>query len=88
MEIIGFSGIGVNLPAGAAMDFMITYLIYSHMADTGNIEEKIVNAAKDGRISCSQIRKLAEEAGISYKEAGECADRLKIKIRNCELGCF
>lgn len=52
------------------------------------LREKIRNAARDGRITCALLRKIAEEAGVTYKSAGKAADELKIKIKNCELGCF
>ncbi|MBI4653534.1 MAG: hypothetical protein HY752_00810 [Nitrospirae bacterium] len=44
--------------------------------------------AKDGKITCAALRKITEEAGIAYKHAGKLANELKIKIRNCDLGCF
>jgi len=52
------------------------------------IEEAIKKKAVKGRLSCSSARKIAEEAGVSYKIVGNAADRLKIKITNCQLGCF
>ncbi|MDP1759638.1 MAG: hypothetical protein Q8K77_07570 [Thermodesulfovibrionales bacterium] len=52
------------------------------------IEEEITRKAVKGRLSCGAARKIAEEAGVSYKIVGNAADRLKIKITNCQLGCF
>jgi LAO/AO transport system kinase len=52
------------------------------------VEERIKDAVSDGKIDCSRLRKIAEEADTSYKMAGIIADRLKIKIVKCELGCF
>ncbi|MDP2277531.1 MAG: hypothetical protein Q8K51_04845 [Nitrospirota bacterium] len=52
------------------------------------IEEEIKRKAVKGRLSCSSARKIAEEAGVSYKIVGNAADRLKIKITDCGLGCF
>lgn len=51
-------------------------------------EERIHDSVSDGKIACSTLRKIAEEIDISYKMAGIIADRLKIKIIKCELGCF
>ncbi len=48
----------------------------------------IKEAAADGRITCAELRKIAEELDANYREAGKTADELKIKIRNCDLGCF
>jgi hypothetical protein len=39
-------------------------------------------------ISCSLVRKIAEDLCVSYSDVGKAADELEIKIRNCELGCF
>ncbi|NOX20204.1 MAG: molybdopterin-guanine dinucleotide biosynthesis protein B [Nitrospirae bacterium] len=50
--------------------------------------ERIHSLSKDGRIPCPLARRLAEEEGISYKEIGDILNELKIKITNCELGCF
>ncbi len=44
--------------------------------------------AVDGKITCGAARKIAEELNVSYNEVGTAATDLKIKIRNCELGCF
>ena len=52
------------------------------------VEERIKDSAADGKIACSQLREIAEEVDTSYKMAGRIADRLKIKIVQCELGCF
>lgn len=52
------------------------------------IEEEIKKRAVKDRLSCGAARKIAEEAGVSYKIVGDAADRLKIKITNCRLGCF
>jgi len=50
--------------------------------------EAVKKAAVDGRISCPQARKLAEELGVPPRLVGEACNALKIKIKACELGCF
>ncbi len=52
------------------------------------LDQRLRESAKDSRLSCTLARKIAEELDVPYKEVGEAADRLKIKIKNCELGCF
>ena len=52
------------------------------------IENRILENTEEGRIPCAVLRAIAEDEGISYKEAGDIANRLKVKISNCELGCF
>lgn len=56
------------------------------------VDEKILKtvqeAAKDGKLSCTMARKLAQDLGVSPKLVGEAAYILDIKIKACELGCF
>ncbi|MEN8264133.1 MAG: hypothetical protein ABFR82_11775 [Nitrospirota bacterium] len=52
------------------------------------LENLIKEAAIDGKVNCAVLRKIAEEADVKYKLAGKTADKLKIKIKNCDLGCF
>ncbi|MFH1015303.1 MAG: hypothetical protein V1762_05240 [Nitrospirota bacterium] len=52
------------------------------------VEEEIKKNAIEGKLPCSIARTIAEDLGISYKIVGNAADRLKIKITNCQLGCF
>ncbi len=44
--------------------------------------------SKNGRITCAQARKLAEDFDVPYSDVGETANQLKIKIHKCQLGCF
>jgi hypothetical protein len=50
--------------------------------------EAVKSTAREGRISCTVARKLAEELKVPVRVVGEAADELKIKIKSCELGCF
>jgi LAO/AO transport system kinase len=52
------------------------------------IENILKTRSAEGRITCSDARTIAEELGVPYKEVGKTANELKIKIKNCELGCF
>jgi LAO/AO transport system kinase len=52
------------------------------------IRAQIKESAPDNKISCQTLRKIAEQAGVPYRKAGETANELKVKIKNCELGCF
>ncbi len=52
------------------------------------IEEEIKNKAVNGRLPCPIARKIAKKLSVSYKDVGKVADKLKIKITDCELGCF
>ena len=52
------------------------------------LENLIKEAAIAGKVNCAVLRKIAEEADVTYKLAGKTADKLKIKIKNCDFGCF
>jgi putative N-acetylmannosamine-6-phosphate epimerase len=66
----------------------------SHQNGGENIEidekvlEAVKNVATEGRLSCGQAEKLAEELGVKRMVIGQACDRLKIKIKGCQLGCF
>jgi DNA-binding transcriptional MocR family regulator len=52
------------------------------------IAEEIKKKALNNRIPCPVARKIAQELSVSFKEVGRAANELKIKITDCELGCF
>jgi len=52
------------------------------------VRTRLLEEAVDGRIECGLARRIAEESGIGYSGLGRIADELKIKIKNCQLGCF
>ncbi len=57
-----------------------------------NIEDHLlseaVNKGEKLYISCAKAFKAAEKYGISLQETGKKCNELKIKITNCQLGCF
>ncbi|MEW5952580.1 MAG: hypothetical protein AB1815_02315 [Bacillota bacterium] len=48
----------------------------------------VKKAARDGRLTCTGARSLAEELKVEPREIGDACNALKIKIKACELGCF
>lgn len=52
------------------------------------LKEEMLSKTVDGKLACAAARKIAEKLGISYREVGEAADELGIKIKDCQLGCF
>lgn len=58
------------------------------MSESELIKARIQEKAAEKTISCPVLRKIAEELGVSYKKAGDAANELHIKIKNCDLGCF
>jgi hypothetical protein len=52
------------------------------------IKAKIQAAAPEGKITCASAFKIASDLGISRAEMGNWLDELRIKISQCQLGCF
>jgi len=52
------------------------------------LKQVMLKKVDDGKLPCAEARKIAEELKISYKDVGDAANELGIKIKNCQLGCF
>ena len=52
------------------------------------LEAKIKSSLVDGRLPCPVAFKIAKELKVSPLEVGKTADKLSIKLCNCQLGCF
>ena len=52
------------------------------------IAAKLKEAAQEGKISCAMAQKIAVENKVSMKQVGDLLNKLKIKIVQCQLGCF
>lgn len=52
------------------------------------IKASLKESSVDGKISCPRARKIANDLSVPFREVGKTADELKIKITDCELGCF
>ena len=53
-----------------------------------DVKTRIRAAAPEGKIPCATAFRLAEELGISRKDLGNLLNELRIKIIQCQLGCF
>ena len=49
---------------------------------------RVKEESKDGKISCTAARQVAEEMKVPPRVIGTLCDEIKIKIMGCELGCF
>lgn len=58
------------------------------MENNEQLKRELNRLSPEGRITCSQARKVAEDLGISPRIIGEACNELKIKICACELSCF
>ena len=52
------------------------------------LEKELRSRAKENRIACAEMFAIAEKLGLPRKQIGDAATQLKIKIGNCQLGCF
>ena len=53
-----------------------------------DVKTRILAAAPEGKIPCAAAFRLAEELGITRKDLGNLLNDLRIKIIQCQLGCF
>ncbi len=58
------------------------------MVDRKRVEAAISEKAKEGKIPCAVCFKIAEDHGITKREIGKILNGMKIKISQCQLGCF
>ncbi len=69
-----------------AVQDIITFM--EDIAKQKEIRRLLTERSIDARLACTAARKIAEELKVPYSEVGRAANELKIKIKNCELGCF
>jgi len=51
---------------------------------------KAKTITKDGKqyIDCAEATSIAEKLNVAPIEVGKICNEMKIKIKNCQLGCF
>ena len=52
------------------------------------LEKKIKASLVEGKLPCAIAFKIANELKVSPSNVGKAANRLSVKISNCQLGCF
>jgi len=52
------------------------------------LEETILKKAKGGKLPCAMCFKIAEKFKISKREMGKILNAMKVRISQCQLGCF
>lgn len=55
---------------------------------TAELEEKLRGVSKDGKINCAQAQQFARENNIPMNKMKLFLDAVKLKVANCQLGCF
>ena len=56
--------------------------------DRKKLEDTILAKVEDGKIPCAMCFKIADDLGIPKKELTKVLNEMKIKISQCQLGCF
>ena len=67
---------------------MTIFIELEVVMDRKRLEEAILKKSKGGKIPCAVCFKIAEDFGISRKEMGKILNEMKVKIGQCQLGCF
>ncbi len=49
---------------------------------------EILKEAKNNRLACERAYAMARELGVPLGDIGALCNELKIKIVQCQLGCF
>lgn len=52
------------------------------------VAEESGGAEGEGRLACARAKGIARRLGVAPEEVGDTADRLGIRIVDCQLGCF
>ena len=55
---------------------------------SNNLEEEMRTSLVNGRLPCAEAFRIAKKFRVAPREVGDTANRLGIKISNCQLGCF
>ncbi len=53
-----------------------------------SIEVMVLEHAHDNRLSCASAHEIAATLNVDLSWIGIIADTLKLKVSNCQLGCF
>jgi len=56
--------------------------------DRDKLEKVILKKAKARKLPCAVCFKIADDFGIPKKELTKVLNEMKIKISQCQLGCF
>jgi molybdopterin-guanine dinucleotide biosynthesis protein len=64
------------------------FMAIKKLIDEKKLAREMLKKAVNGKLSCSEARKIAERLNIPYKKVGKTADDLGIRIKDCRLGCF
>ena len=52
------------------------------------LEEELKASLVNGRLPCAVAFKISRKLKVSPRKVGDMANKLNVKILNCQLGCF
>jgi len=52
------------------------------------LEKELKASLVDGRLPCTAAFKISQKLKVSLKKVSDIANKLNVKIANCQLGCF
>jgi len=55
---------------------------------TAELVEKLKGISKDGKINCAQAQQFARENNVPMNKMKPFLDAVKLKVGNCQIGCF
>jgi hypothetical protein len=55
---------------------------------TEELQEKLKQLAPDGKLSCAQAHRFAQDQSIELEKMKLLLDACGIKLKECQLGCF
>jgi len=55
---------------------------------TEEMQDKLKQFTPDGKISCAQAQRFAQDQSIELKKMKLLLDACGIKLKECQLGCF
>lgn len=58
------------------------------VATEKRLETELKVSLTDGYLPCATAFQIAKKLDVSPRQVGDMANKLKIKIHNCQLGCF
>ena len=62
--------------------------VVSHNDVNRALEEELEASLVNGRLPCAVAFKIARKLKVTRRQVGNTANKLNIKIVNCQLGCF
>ncbi|MFA6034642.1 MAG: hypothetical protein WC889_17215 [Myxococcota bacterium] len=68
---------------------MSSYKIVNRPVEVGeSFLAELKKCSPEGRITCAELWRIADTAGVFRAEAGAAAESLKLKVKGCQLGAF